>query len=282
MTGGRLRIAQNTIAVSFLVAAAVRLLHFVASIRDPSQALGVDYRIYADAARAWESTGRFYWQYQLAGPYEPFAGPSVLYPPSALLLFVPMSHLPAVLWWAIPLAAIGLGVWWLRPARWTWPLLAVVVWWPRSQESVLWGNPAMWLVAAELLGLIGSWTAALVLIKPSVGIFAFVGAHRKSWWRAVAALVLFSMPFGTLWIDWMTALANSGLNVGYSLAEVPMFLLPIVAWTGRRPREEPSLPSLRLRRPVNPGATTLRRLVLVEANTVDRRREPVVGFHERP
>jgi hypothetical protein len=239
MTPMRWRLAQHTLAASFLVAAVVRVVHFVATMPNPGSSLGVDYRLYMDAALRWQSTGQFYWAYQLAGSYDPLSGPSVLYPPNALLLFAPMSHLPALLWWAIPLGAVAAGIWWLRPATWTWPLLAILVWWPRSQESVLWGNPAMWLVAAETWGLIGSWTGVMVLIKPSVGLFAFVGANRRSWWWTAAALALCSVPFGALWVDWGTAVENSGLNAGYSVAEFAMFVLPLVAWAGRTRRERP-------------------------------------------
>ncbi len=57
-------------------------------------AMGTDYRTYMDATRVWLPGGSFYPAYELAGPYQIELG-AVLYPPVALLLFVPFTVLPA-------------------------------------------------------------------------------------------------------------------------------------------------------------------------------------------
>ena len=49
-------------------------------------------------------------RHQLAGPYDVTLMTDVLYPPSALLLFVPFSILPIVLWWVVPIAITGYSV----------------------------------------------------------------------------------------------------------------------------------------------------------------------------
>lgn len=65
--------------------------------------VGIDVDLYIDAARRWLATGQFYEAYQLNGSYQITLG-DVLYPPVALVLFVPFVVLPGVLWWVVPLA----------------------------------------------------------------------------------------------------------------------------------------------------------------------------------
>jgi ABC-type transport system involved in cytochrome c biogenesis permease component len=73
-----------------------------------------------------------------------------------------------------------------------------------------------------------------VLLKPSLAPFALFGANRRSWWAGLAALVLLCLPFGGLWADWVASVLNSrGGGLLYSALEIPMLLLPLVAWIGR-------------------------------------------------
>src|SRR5450759_88660 len=61
------------------------------AVTNPSGVLpivGVDYRLYMDAARRWLDGGGFYLPFQVAGPYPVLLG-DVMYPPNALFLFVP-------------------------------------------------------------------------------------------------------------------------------------------------------------------------------------------------
>src|SRR6476620_536603 len=56
--------------------------------------LGADYRIYVVFAQRWLDTGSMYLPFQLTGPYDghlpgPAEGLSSLYPPIAVLLFLP-------------------------------------------------------------------------------------------------------------------------------------------------------------------------------------------------
>jgi len=44
------------------------------------------------------------------------------------------------------------------------------------------------------------------------------------------------LPFGAMWADWVTSLANStGGGILYSTLEIPMLLIPLAAWLGRSP-----------------------------------------------
>ena len=94
--------------------------------------LGADYRIYVVFAHRWLDTGSMYLPFQLTGPYDghlpgPAEGLSSLYPPIAILLFVPFVVLPAVLWWAIPVALTGYGIIRWRPRLWFWPAFAALL-----------------------------------------------------------------------------------------------------------------------------------------------------------
>lgn len=228
------RVAIAASAATFVLP----LLSLVALGHWIPQPFGVDFDVYRDAAARWHAGGSFYEPYQLAGPY-PISAGDVLYPPVGLWLFTPFTVLPAILWWAVPIAvAIG-TVWRLRPRHEVWPLIALCVAWPTTLLKLWTGNPVIWSMAALCLGVLYAWPAVFVLLKPSLFPFAFFGARRRAWWVALGAFVLLCLPFGPLWADWVTTLLNStGGGLLYSVLEVPMLLLPLVAWAGRtRPGE---------------------------------------------
>ncbi|MGH9034606.1 MAG: hypothetical protein ACRD0O_02495 [Acidimicrobiia bacterium] len=75
---------------------------------------GGDLGGYVAGARRFLDTGSPYLPEQVAGPWQ--LGPySFVHPPAALALFVPFVVLPAVLWWAIPIAVTAWALWRLRP-----------------------------------------------------------------------------------------------------------------------------------------------------------------------
>jgi hypothetical protein len=211
---------------------------FVLAIPDPlEQPIGVDFELYRSVAARWLAGGPYVEAYQLAGAYEIAAG-DVLYPPVALLLFVPFAIAPGpiawALWWAIPVAVVSWVVRRLRPRPEVWPVLALCVAWPTTLLKTWTGNPVMWSVAALSLGVIYAWPSLGVLLKPSLAPFALVGANRRSWWYGLALLVAISIPFGQLWLDWARAVLNStGGGILYSALEAPMLALPLIAWLGR-------------------------------------------------
>ncbi len=236
------RIAAPALAVAWLVAAAHHALTLLSRIPDWTLgvSLGVDRGLYLGAAQRWLDGGSFYQPWQLAGPYAIAGAGEILYPPNALLLFVPFTVLPAVLWWALPIGATILAIAALRPARWTWPILAFLVWYPRTEELVLWGNPSIFVLAFIALACAGlAATGPLVLLKPTLAPFALVGVRRRSWWLTLAVLAAVSVPFGAMWLDWATVVRNAS-NGGllYSAADLPVMLLPIVARLGATRRPE--------------------------------------------
>jgi hypothetical protein len=230
---------SRTTAVVLSVAVFAVPIAFALAIPDPlEQPFGVDFQLYRDVAARWLAGGAYFEPYQLAGPYEIRAG-DVLYPPFGLLLFVPFAVLPAFLawplWFAVPLGATAWAVRRLRPRPEVWPLIALCAAWPTTLLKTWTGNPVIWSMAAMALGTIYAWPSVFVLLKPSLAPFALFGANRRSWWIALAVLVAVSVPFWSLWSDWLTSVANSrGGGILYSTLEVPMLLLPLVAWFGRR------------------------------------------------
>ena len=216
--------------------------------------LGVDYRLYMDVTRRWMDGGPYFEPYQLAGPYEISAG-DVLYPPVALLFFVPFTFIPPVVYWVIPAVVVGLGR--LRARRATWrgkratyrnvnrihrrvtTSSRLRIAWPTTVLKTWTGNPVVWIATAMAVATIWRGAAVLVLLKPSLFPFALFGANRRAWWLSLAALVLVSIPFGSMWADWLTALSNSrGGGLLYSALEIPFVALPLIAWAGRtRDRE---------------------------------------------
>lgn len=197
--------------------------------------LGVDREIYVGATQRWLDGEPFYYQDQVAGPYELLTG-HVLYPPVALWFFVPASLLPPVLWWAVPLTVLVVVTIYHRPAVWSWPALAACIAFQWSLMLLVAGNPVVWLSAAVAAGTIrGGWAVA-VLAKPSLVPFALVGARRRWWWASLLIFALACLPFGVaMWADWYQVIENARgdrVSVLYSLGDVPWLLAPIVAWMG--------------------------------------------------
>ncbi len=186
-----------------------------------------------NGTQRWMNGGQFYLDRQLHGPYEIMEG-DLLYPPTALWLFVPLSFLPAVLWWLIPIGFVAWSIWDWRPTVWSWPIMALCLAWPNTTIAFVTGYPGLWLAAAIAAGLRWGWPGAMVLLKPSLLPFALIGIRTRGWWLMSAALVLMTLPLLAMIPDWLHAVFD-GRGWGgylYSLREVPLMLLPVVARLG--------------------------------------------------
>ena len=195
--------------------------------------IGVDFHQYLDHVARWQETGQLYLPRQLAGPTTVMDG-DPLYPPTVLWLLLPFTVLPEPIWWIVPTAIIAVTLVRLRPAPWTWPLLAMIAFWPRTPALFLYGNPGMWMVAFICLALWRAWAGPLILLKPSLAPFALLGFGRRNWFIALAIVVALSIPFGRLWLDYATVLQNSRVPLTYSLLDLPLTLAPVIAFLGRR------------------------------------------------
>ena len=207
------------------------------AIQPDRSLFAVDFVLYRDAAARWLSGGGFYLPHQLAGPYEVTPG-DVLYPPFAIPLFAVFTFLPAALWWIVPIGGTSAIVAWHRPQPKAWPLMALCLWFPATNVKILTGNPVLWAMLAVALGTIWRWPAVLALLKPSLLPFALLGIWRRSWWYALLGVGVVGLVFGPLWPEYLSVLANSRQTSGvlYSLQEVPMMAIPLVAWFGGRER----------------------------------------------
>ncbi len=221
-------------ALGILIAVVVADLLILPTIR---QQWGEDYRFFMAVADRWRTGQSVYLPHQLSGPYVQTSGVDMIYPPNALFLFVPMSFLPAPLWWIVPLGTIVAVVVYLRPEPWTWVVFALAVWYPRDQSMIIWGNTGMWMAALVALGVLWGWPAALILIKPSLLPFVAAGIRRpRALFAGIGALAVVSLLTLPLWADFFAAVRNAGgtwPSLLYSLPDIPLLFVPVVAWVGR-------------------------------------------------
>lgn len=191
-----------------------------------------DYGHYLDAATRWLDTGTPYLASEVAAPFD--YGPlTFLHPPISLVLFTPFLWLPALLWWLIPLVTVAVSVYAWRPARWTWPLMALALAWPRFTGGVIVGNSDMWVMAFLALGLRFASPLALLALKPTFLPFALFGIRDRWTWIGGAIVLVACVPFGFLWIDWLAVVRNAPGGIGYSVLSIPTVILPLWAWLGR-------------------------------------------------
>ena len=190
MTRWRKPVIVGLTGLILVAAVAIAAARYGAAVR--ADAVAIDYRFYLTLADRWHQTGTMYTPAQLAGPYvaQPMGWTTMdflpsLYPPPAIFLFLPFQFLPAILWWAIPLGIIAIAIWRLQPADWAWPLMAAILLFPDISSSIIVGNTTMWIVAFLAAGLLYSWPAILILLKPALVPFAIVGTRHRSWWIAL-------------------------------------------------------------------------------------------------
>jgi hypothetical protein len=117
--------------------------------------------------------------------------------------------------------------------------------WPRSAGSLLAGNTDMWAMAFVGAGAVAGWPLALLVIKPTFAPVALIGSTRRSMWIAGVIAATGSLLFLPLWVEYFSVIRNSGLGLDYILLNLPLVLLPVVAWAGSRRRGPRSrLPSV--------------------------------------
>jgi hypothetical protein len=201
--------------------------------------VAADARLYHEATLRWLHGSAFYQPYQLAEPYDPLGQGSnapILYPPVALLLFVPSLLLPLPLWYLIPLGTIATIIVAWRPSLWAWLAIAICMAQFQTTWTIICGTPTIWIVAFVALGTRWPALSALVLLKPSLFPFALFGIRHRPWWLAAGVLAIVSLVLLPMDLDWLRSVLNasgprSGLS--YSLADVPFMAVPLIAWFGR-------------------------------------------------
>jgi len=227
----RLMYVGLTVVLLGIGAAEAVLLY---QIIDAQDAIGADPVFFRSIAQRWLDTGEFYMERQLSGRYTTVTLVDNLYPPSALYLFVPFTVLPPLLWWAVPIGFVVWAIWRLRPRMWAWPLLALVLALPKTWVVLFYGNTDMWLTAFVAGAVLWAWPAVLITIKPSLVFLAAIGITRRSWWVAAGVFALLNLPLIPLWFQWISVIRNSTATFEYSLANIPLITLPVVAWLASR------------------------------------------------
>lgn len=200
---------------------------------------GGDLALYRRVTDVWIAGGNLYSEHQVSGPY--VNDSASLYPPVAAVVMAPLLHLPDVLWWFIPVTVTAVCVLWQRPGIWA---VAGMLWCASLLPSV-WlvsaGNPALWIMMAVALATKWRSMAAFVVLKPSLFPFALIGMRSYRWWAVILCWAAISVLFLPETIQWSQAVLNargdrSGLL--YSIGDVPLLSIPLIAWIGgrRRPR----------------------------------------------
>ena len=202
-----------------------------------TQSYGQDFLFYRDIGARWLAGGPYYLDRQLHGPYDLALMMDNLYPPTALVLFVPLAVLPlpvaAIAWWVVPLSLIGYQLRRVAPARWAWPILALLVAWPRSGGAVIFGNSDLWVAASVAAGTIWGWPALMLLLKPVFAPLALLGVARRSWWALVPFVVALSVLFIPEWENYVAVIRDSGITPEYSVGGAPLIVMPLIAWLVR-------------------------------------------------
>ena len=202
----------------------------------PGGVVGVDRGIYRDAALRWVGGGFFYYPEQVNGPYEIVQG-HVLYPPFALAWLVPGAYLPDPLWWGIPPVVIAAVVVHHRPPIWAWPLIGLCAATFPSVEIIASGNPGLWIAMFVAIGTVWRPAFALVLLKPSLFLFALPGIRSRGWWVIAAVLAILSLALLPMSLDYVQVVLNArggNASIFYSLRDVPLMLVPLIAWATAR------------------------------------------------
>lgn len=238
-----LAVLYRVVTVTALIGAALLLVSILAN---GFPAPDVDRGNYIEATHRWLATGTPYQASEVAAAFD-YGPATFLHPPIALLLFLPFTWLPPILWYVLPVGFTVWCVWQWRPAAWAMAVIAVCLLWPRSPAMLVAGNTDLWMMALAAAGMRWHWPFILIAIKPSFAPLALVGIRHRSWWIAAAVLAAIAALFGGLWLDWFAVVRHAPGGLLYSLFGIPLLLVPIIAATGRTRTPDPLIPWLRRR-----------------------------------
>jgi hypothetical protein len=200
--------------------------------------VGQDFDLYVGFARSWLDGRGWYLPEQMTASYVVEDVNGNVYPPVLLYLMIPFAlGLPGFIWWGLPLGLIAAALRRLQPAWWAWPVLAFVFCYPRTWTVLVVGNPSLWAISFAVAGVAWNWPAVGSVLKLTLAPLALIGVTRRSWWIAACFALVAALPFGPLWIDYMTVMGNTTASrgFGYVMGEWPIALaLLAVALSGRR------------------------------------------------
>jgi hypothetical protein len=235
------RVASLVLTGLFLlVAAAIAATRFQAF--EARGLVGVDRELIAELGRRWVVDGTMYLPYQFVPyAYDYAAGTTDiarmpgLYPPIAGPFLWLGGHLPAVLWWAIPLAVIIHCVARWRPAIWSLPLLAVLLAFPNTPSAIIAGNTTMWIAAGVSAGLMWRWPILITLLKPTFAPLILLHIRSRVVLGGLLVAGLASLLALPDWLRYFEVLRQSNVSLNYSVENLPILAIPVVAWVAGTP-----------------------------------------------
>ena len=226
--GGRVwRVACLTLT-GLIVLYGIALFAQVLAYGERTGYTGGDAERFISSAARWAQGGSFYFPAQLAGRYE-VGGDVMLYPPLAIYLFLPFAVLPRILWWIIPLGIVAVTLWRLRPAYWSWPIIAGIWCLVPTQAGIMSGNANLWMTAAVAVAVWFGPASVVLLMKPTLFPIALLFARDRRWWIGLVVVVFFAIPFEGLWVHYVTITRNLDAPFWYSFDVYPMLLTPVIA-----------------------------------------------------
>lgn len=235
--------------------AAVELVYGLFGPPNWRAAVGNDLKFYADISARLFNRGYWFEERELHGPFQMDFMRDVLYPPAAAWVFLPFNVIQLG---GLLLIVVGTSFWLLhqwRPAPWTWPILALCLAWPLTLLKGLAGTSSLLVMTGLGLALRYGWPGAFILLKPSFLPLGLLGIWTRGWWIAVAVFLVASLPFISDTLRYPEVLMNMRNPRGflYSLEDLPMILMPVIAWLGRTHHKDPVI-GLRgwIRRPQRP------------------------------
>jgi hypothetical protein len=96
------------------------------------------------------------------------------------------------------------------------------------------GNSDLWAAFFVALGCRFGWGFALLVIKPTFAPLALLRARSRMLWLALAIVAGFCLPLMGLWLQYATVIQTTDIDPFYSVLNLPLILLPVMAWLGRR------------------------------------------------
>lgn len=187
-----------------------------------------DHAIYMAQAHRIISGGPLYPNWELAGPFVPVQLPELYPPPTVYGLFIPMSVLPDVFWWLIPLGIVAGVIAYYRPSAWGWAaILGLLIGVPSTWVVLAAGNPSIWVAAGIALSTVRPTFAIAALAKPTLAPFALLGVRSRLWWASLALYVSLALAMLPAWLDYARVLLN--YRASPSLIDAPLMLVPLAA-----------------------------------------------------
>src|SRR3990172_3440703 len=80
------------------------------------------------------------------------------------------------------------------------------------------------------------WPGVIGVFKPAYASFALAGGRRRAWGIGLATVTALSIPFVATgaWGQYATAVTSWDLPWYRAAFNIPLLLIPVVAWAGRR------------------------------------------------